>query len=155
MWLSVYASIVLWFFEAPEYRFALGFLLVIPLGALGTLAEEIRCRKKAGGGKLFPALYIPAAAAFLIPFFMAAWIDHYYMDDLMFIKTRVSSPYYLLQQPFPDNEMYPIDMDGETVWAPVQGEVNSYYYPPSTCYDDMAERTKLIGDTIEQGFMPR
>lgn len=46
-------------------------------------------------------------------------------------------------------------MDGVTVYAAGLDEVNSYYFYPGTCYDDMAARTKLMGKTFEEGLMAR
>ena len=34
-------------------------------------------------------------------------------------------------------------------------EVNSYYAFPGTCYSFMLERTKLLSDSLEDGFAPK
>ena len=85
-----------------------------------------------------------------------SWLDNYLMDDLVFIKQNLTEPYYILQKPFDDSDMAAVEMaDGVTVYYAVEGENNSYYTTPSTCYQYMLERTELIGDTIEEGFRAR
>ena len=82
-----------------------------------------------------------------------SWIDNYAMDCFVFIKQNLTDPYYITQKPFDDPEMGEAELaDGVTVYYTVEGELNSYYTYPSTCYQSMLERTELIGDTIEEGF---
>ena len=46
-------------------------------------------------------------------------------------------------------------MDGITFHVAGTDEVNSYYAFPGTCYSFMLERTKLLSDSLEDGFAPK
>ena len=54
--------------------------------------------------------------------------------------------------PFDKGNMTAMDMNGVTVYHADIDEINSYYVYPSTSYSGMADRTELIGSTIEEGF---
>ncbi|MCH4035358.1 MAG: hypothetical protein LKH04_04545 [Lachnospiraceae bacterium] len=76
--------------------------------------------------------------------------------DLSFVKQQVKEPWYLIQKPYPGGENEStMTVDGVTFYVAGTDEVNSYYAFPGTCYNFMLERTKLLGDGIEDGFAPK
>ncbi len=139
---TVLANIAMWFVTAPFIRYGLAFLLILPLCAVGDVLDLIHEKKN--------VFLIAVITLIAINFF--SWIDNYFMDDLVFVKHYISDGYYITPVPFEDAEMTPVDMDGLTVYVAGFDEVNSYYTCPGSCYDQMVNRTELIGDTIYDGF---
>lgn len=144
-YLTIIANLVLWFFTAPFIRYGLAFLLLLPLCAFGDMLEYI-VRKKS---------IILALVASLVLINFCSWIDDYFMDDMVFVKHNVMAGHYIVPVPFDEGNMTAVDMDGLTVYVAGADEINSYYTCPGSCYSFMVERTKLIGDDISKGFMPR
>ena len=117
-----------------------------------------KTRRRSGGREERGALWQAGGIwlSILTALCFCSWLDNYLMDDLVFIRQNLTEPYYILQKPFDDPDMAAVEMaDGVTVYYAVEGENNSYYTTPSTCYQYMLERTELIGDTIEEGFRAR
>jgi len=144
-YLTIIANLVLWFFTAPFIRYGLAFLLLLPLCAFGDVLEYI-VRKKS---------IILALVASLVLINFCSWIDDYFMDDMVFVKHNIMEGHYIVPVPFDEGNMTAVDMDGLTVYVAGADEINSYYTCPGSCYSFMVERTKLIGDDISKGFMPR
>ncbi len=144
-YLSIYVNIALWFFTAPFIRYGLAFLLLLPLCAAGDLIEDFAKTDRIR----FNIVTI------VIFFWLLGWYLNYFDDNVEFISNYGNDGYVLWPIPFEDAETDVVDMDGVTVYNSTKEEVNSYYYCPNSCYHDMIDRTKLIGSTIEEGFMPR
>ncbi|MGN1022939.1 MAG: LIC_10190 family membrane protein, partial [Lachnospiraceae bacterium] len=146
---SLYVSVGVWFVTAPFVRYGLAFLLTTPLLSVSLFFSLLRGKRsfwKAPG--IFVALFV------LIGY--CSWIDHYTNDDLSFVKQQVKEPWYLVQKPYPGGENEStMTVDGVTFYVAGTDEVNSYYAFPGTCYNFMLERTKLLGDSIEDGFAPK
>ena len=144
-YLTIIANMVLWFFTAPFIRYGLAFLLLLPLCAFGDMFEYI-VRKKS---------IVLGLVASLVLINFCSWIDDYFMDDMVFVKHNIMEGHYIVPVPFDEGNMTAVDMDGLTVYVAGADEINSYYTCPGSCYSFMVERTKLIGDDISKGFMPR
>ncbi|MDD6690739.1 MAG: hypothetical protein PUE63_02665, partial [Lachnospiraceae bacterium] len=64
--------------------------------------------------------------------------------------------YYLVQKPYPGGENETeATVDSITFHVAGTDEVNSYCAFPGTCYSFMLERTKLLSDSLEDGFAPK
>ncbi|MBE5829993.1 MAG: hypothetical protein E7305_11140 [Butyrivibrio sp.] len=147
-YITLFANMAMWFFNAPFIRYGLAFLLMLPLCSFGDALEHITSKKKV------VSLIIGFVASLIVINF-CSWIDNYFMDDLVFIKHNVRASHYVIPVDFDKGNMYEMDMDGLTVYVADIDEVNSYYCSPGSCYDFMVERTELIGDSIKDGFRPR
>ncbi len=148
--LTLYASVGVWFVTAPFVRYGLAFLLTTPLLTVAVflyLVPRKRSFFKAPG--VFIALFV------LIGY--CSWIDHYTNDDLSFVRQHaLEGAYYLVQKPYPGGENETeATVDGITFHVAGTDEVNSYYAFPGTCYSFMLERTKLLSDSLEDGFAPK
>ena len=141
----LFVNMLVWFVTAPFIRYGLAYLLLLPLCAVGDNLENMARKKN--------VILIGLSAIVAINFF--SWIDNYFTDCCVFAKHHVAEAYYVAPEPFEFVQTTPIDMDGVTVYAAGFDEVNSYYFCPGTCYDDMAARTKLIGKSFEEGLMAR
>ncbi|MCR4788927.1 MAG: hypothetical protein K5888_10080 [Lachnospiraceae bacterium] len=163
MYIMIAANLAVWFFMAPFVRYGLIFLLSLPLltaaGLTDTL-KNISGRENAGKGMFGAALLRYAGITLLIltGICYCARIDHYVMDDLVFAKQNLSAPYYISQEPFERSDMDVMYLGDARIpiYYPVGPvEKNSYYTPVSTCYDDMAERSEPMGDSVKDGFKPK
>ena len=144
MFMMIAANLAVWFFTAPFVRYGLIFLLTVPMLAAAGLMD---LRDSFGIGRI--------AIIALIGICYCSRIDHYIMDDLVFVKHNLAEPYYITQKPFDDPETGHIELgdSGITVSYPLtDDEINSYYDPPSTCYLWMLERCEPIGYTVRDGF---
>jgi hypothetical protein len=145
--ITMYAAMLmifaLWFVKAPFVRYGLEILLALPLITAGIFLDSVH-------GQF--SVYFGGTVFVLILICFAPTLDHYATDDLVFIKHNFRTSYYIRQQPFDDNRMGYVELNGNKIYYPLKGEVNSYYYCPSTCYKMMLDRSELIGDTIKSGF---
>lgn len=141
--LSIWADLLVWFFMAPFIRYGLAFLFaVIMIAVGGLLEEELNGFAKIMAGSLL----------FCIVVSVSPYWDQYITDAGVFFKHNLTKPYYLVQQDYDRGSMAGIEIKGNTIYYACEGEVNSYYACPSTCYYFMLERSTLIGDRIEDGF---
>lgn len=138
--------IVVWFLIAPFIRYGLSFLIILPLIAV---AEWYDSMKKGLYG-LMSGILVFALFLCLGPF-----VDNYVTDAGVFVKHTYQEPYYLIQKEYDDADTVSNDLNGVTVYSCNEGEINSYYYTPNTCYPFMLERTDLAGDSIQDGFVPK
>lgn len=145
MYFGLFASALVWLFLAPFIRYGLAFLLAIPLIGMGSWFSY----KKYGFHSILTGVTV-----FCILLCFSPYIDHYVTDDGVFIKHQIKEPYYILQKDYDDAETETLTYNGNTIYYSVAGEVNSYHYYPNTCYSQMAERSQLMGNTIQEGFMP-
>ncbi len=139
----VIASAVAWLFLAAFIRYGLAFLLAIPMLSVGRWMQ----REKSSFYKL-----LSGCTVVLMFFLLTPYWDHYFNDDLLFIKQNLTEPYYIIQKDYDHSEMRTFDMDGITIYNPVQGEITGYQYFPASSYDYMINCTGLRGDSIREGF---
>ena len=142
---AVFVNILMWFFTAPFIRYGLSFLLILPLCAAAHAADAILGEKKIG------TVLLLLFAVFGFSF----WGANYLKADARFVTAHAADAYYVVPEPFEQAETDEVDMNGVTVYNSAKEEVNSYYYCPSSCYNDMINRTELIGSTIKEGFKPK
>lgn len=141
--MTVFACLLVWFLMAPFIRYGLAFLFAVPMLAVGEYLSE----KKRGFYSI-----LTGGLVFLIVVSISPYWDNYITDAGVFLKQNVTQPYYFLQKDYDDTEMESYEMNGNTVYYPKEGEINSYHVYPGTCYKIMAERTTLMGDNIKDGF---
>lgn len=137
-------SIAAWLFLAPFIRYGLAFLLAVPLISVGIwMAGEVK-------GSMYRVF--SGGVVFLMFFTLTPYWDHYFSDDLVFIKQNLFQPYYVVQKEYDTSPMQTFDMNGVTVYSPVEGDVTGYQYFPSSTYDFMIYNTELRGSTLREGF---
>lgn len=147
-YIIIMLNLLIWFVNAPFIRYGLIFLIaavLVPIGGYLSITPK-------GFTK-----YLSFCLCLLIIVSMGSRIDHYLTDDLVFVKHNLSDPYYIAQKPFDDPQMkvvYPGDAGIPVYVCDNDKEKNSYYTPPSTCYEHMILRTVPMGDTVKDGFMP-
>ena len=147
-YMIVMFNLAVWFVNAPFIRYGLIFLfaaVLVPIGGYLSITPKGLIK------------YLSFSLCLLMIISMGARIDHYLMDDLVFIKHNLSEPYYIVQKPFDDPKMkviYPGDSGIAVYVTDNDEEKNSYYTPPSTCYEHMILRTVPMGDSVKDGFMP-
>lgn len=143
-YITVFVNIALWFFTAPFIRYGLAFLMFLPLCAAMDLAENIF------KGKAFLRFAMVAIAVVCF----GNWTLQYLKVDKERFVDHVKDPYYVTPIPFADSETDEVDMNGVIVYNTVHEdeEINSYYNCPCSCYNDMINRSELIGTTLKEGF---
>ncbi|MEE3494721.1 MAG: hypothetical protein VZR06_06130 [Butyrivibrio sp.] len=143
-YIAVFINIALWFFTAPFIRYGLAFLMLLPLCAAMDLAENIF------KGKAFLRFAMVAIAVVCF----GNWTLQYLKVDKERFVDHVKDPYYVTPIPFADSETDEVDMNGVIVYNTVHEdeEINSYYNCPCSCYNDMINRSELIGTTLKEGF---
>ena len=147
--LAIYTNVLLWFLTAPFIRYGLGFLLVIPLMAVGNWCSPDSSRKG-----FFSIL--SGGLIFLIVICMSPYWDQYITDAGVFLKQHLTDPYYVKQKDYDLGNMGSVVINGnEIFYDSTYDEVNSYFTCPGTCYKDMLDRTTLMGDEITDGFMAK
>lgn len=138
--------IIMWFFSAPTMRFGLAFILTIIILPLGCFISE----EKSGFYAIVTGCCAFGCIACLTPYF-----DNYIKDAGTTLKQNITKPYYITQQKYDDGKTGSVVMNGNTIYYCDEGEINSSYYCPNTCYYTMLERTEMIGDRIKDGFRPK
>ncbi len=146
-YIAVFINIALWFFTAPFIRYGLAFLMLLPLCAAMDLAEDLF------KGKAFLRFAMVAIAVVCF----GNWTLQYLKVDKERFVDHVKDPYYVTPIPFADSETDEVDMNGVIVYNTVHEdeEINSYYNCPCSCYNDMINRSELIGTTLKEGFKPK
>ena len=144
--LTVFASLSVWFFMAPFIRYGLAFLFAIPMFALGNYVNE----EKRGFYSI-----LTGSMVFCIVVSLSPYWDHYITDAGVFVKQNLTQPYYIRQKDYEQAEEGIYEINGNSIYYSVKGEVNSYHTFPSTCYKGMLERSTLMGNSIEDGFRPK
>ncbi|MDE6845318.1 MAG: hypothetical protein K2J99_06075 [Lachnospiraceae bacterium] len=142
---AVIANLALWFFLAPFIRYGLAFLIAGIAIAVGAWLNE----QKQGFYSI-----LTGGLMFLIIVSLTPYLDNYVTDIGVFTKHSLKEPYYLQQKDYDRTETGSLEINGNVIYYPVEGEINSYHNCPSTCYKWMAERSTLMGETLEDGFMP-
>lgn len=144
--LAVLGGVLGWFWLAPFIRYGLAFLLVFPLISMGIWLRRIPM------GPVRIASGFACAAVF---FSLSMYWDYYVLSDLVWIKAHLADSAYLRQQDYDRVETGEIQVDSLTVYYPLNGDNISYHAFPGTAYEMMAERSKMRGASIKDGFMPR
>ncbi|MCM1267593.1 MAG: hypothetical protein NC302_06780 [Bacteroidales bacterium] len=142
---AIAANGIMWFMVAPFIRYGLAFLLSFCMLAFGMWLSE------RGRG-----LYCIAAGGlvFLVFLSMTPFLDNYVTELGVFVKHNLTEPYYIRQKDYDDPAMGSVEIGGNRIWYALEEDRNSYHYFPASCYKDMLTRSTLMGDTIEDGFMP-
>lgn len=145
-YLGMIVGLIVWFFLAPFIRYGLAFLLAVPMAGLALWYDQ----EKKGFYSIMTGTAVVCLFLCLSPY-----LDYYVTDDGVFLKQQLREPYYILQKDYDTSEMQKVTINGNTLYYSVEGIVNDYHKFPGSCYEFMLERTTLIGDTIEEGFMPK
>lgn len=147
LYLAVLCSLAGWFLTAPFIRYGLAFLLLLPCMVLGEWIRPVRMglvRILSGFG---------CVGIFLC---LGMFWDYYVLFDLVWVKQNMRSAYYVTQQDYDRPEVYPYEIEGGlTVYIPKEGDNISYHAFPGDAYQSMAERVKMRGDDIRDGFMTK
>lgn len=136
-------SAVAWLFLAAFIRYGLAFLLAIPMLAVGMWMQK----EESSFYKLLSGCIV-----FVMFFTLTPYWDHYFTDDMVFIKQNLTEPYYIMQKDYDHSEMQTFDMNGVTIYNPKEGETTGYNYFPASSYGYMIHCTELRGDNIKDGF---
>lgn len=132
-----------WFVLAPFIRYGLSFLLALPMLAVGMWFHE----KERGLYQL-----VSGGIVALMFFMGSAYWEHYFTDDMIFLKHNVMNPYYILQKDYDSTELKVTDMNGINIYSPQMGEISGYYYFPATTYPQMISDVELRGSDLQDGF---
>lgn len=133
-----------WFLLAPFIRYGLGFLLATPMLAVGMWLKK---DEPGSFYKLFSGCVV-----LLMFFLLTPYWDHYFMDDVLFVKQNLTAPYYICQKDYETSPMAEYNMNGITVYCPAQGQITGYQYFPSSSYSYMINCTELRGSSLRDGF---
>lgn len=145
LYVATLCSIAGWFLTAPFIRYGLAFLLLLPCMVIGEWIRPIR---------MGPVRILSGFGCVGIFLCLGMFWDYYVLFDLVWIKQNMGSRYYMVQQDYDLPEVYPYEIEGGlTVYIPKQGENISYYAFPGDAYQSMAERVKMRGENIRDGFM--
>lgn len=143
---AVFGSVAGWFLLAPFIRYGLAFLLMLPLLAAGSWLKKMQNGpSKIAAGFLCTAVF----------FFLCYYWSYYALYDMLWAREHLKDPAWVVQQDYDRVETKTLQVDSLTVSYPVSGDNISYHDFPGVAYPDMAKRTRMRGDSIEDGFMPR
>lgn len=132
-----------WFVLAPFIRYGLAFLLATPMLAIGMWLhkKERSLYQLASGGII------------VLMFFMgSSYWEHYFTDDMVFMKQNLTQPYYIVQKDYDSPKLQEIDMNGVTIYAPTNEENSGYHHFPATTYPQMITNVELRGSSLKDGF---
>jgi len=143
------ASACVWFFMAPFIRYGLGFLLVIPLLAMASWFDyEKKGFQSIATGVLVVCMF----------FAFCPYVDNYFTDAGVFVKQRLTEPYYIVQKDYDEGNTSHVEIKGNIIYyndyVQDEGERNSYHYFPNTAYYSMLEKCTLVSEDIKDGFVP-
>ncbi len=141
--ITIFSCIAVWFFMAPFIRYGLAFLFAVVLIPAGEYLSD----EKRGFYSILTGGIIFCIVVSLSPY----W-DHYITDAGVFVKQNLTQPYNIYQKNYDSTETGSYEINGNTVYYPLEGEINSYHVFPGTCYKFMLERSTLMGDEIKDGF---
>ena len=145
LYVAILCSIAGWFLTAPFIRYGLAFLLLLPCMVIGEWIRPMR---------MGPVRIVSGFGCVGVFLCLGMFWDYYVLFDLVWIKQNMGSRYYVVQQDYDLPEVYPYEIEGGlTVYIPKQGENISYYAFPGDAYQSMAERVKMRGENIRDGFI--
>lgn len=139
-----------WFLLAAFIRYGLAFLIAIPMLSVGMWIQNIwdsNYIPKSSFYKLLSGFMVTLMFFILIPY-----LDHYFTDDIVFIKQHLTDNYYLYQKDYEYYEMQEYSMNGTVIYNPKEGESTGYQYFPASSYDYMINCTELRTSNIKDGF---
>ncbi|HBV84495.1 MAG TPA: hypothetical protein DEB74_17215 [Lachnospiraceae bacterium] len=146
--LCTFVCLISWLFLAPFIRYGLAFLLAVPMLSIGMwLGMWPQKTQPSSFYKLFSGSIV-----FLMFFVLTPYWDHYFVDDIVFIKQNLKQPYYICQKDYDTSTMKEYDMNGIIIYCPEEGQITGYDYFPSSSYDYMIQLTELRGTTLKDGF---
>ncbi|MDE7324497.1 MAG: hypothetical protein K2N73_17625 [Lachnospiraceae bacterium] len=146
--LCTFSSLAAWLFLAPFIRYGLAFLLAVPMLSVGMwLGMWPKKSEPDSFYKLFSGCVV-----FVMFFVLTPYWDHYFVDDVVFIKQNLTQPYYLCQKNYDTSAMEEYDMNGITIYCPKEGQITGYDYFPSSSYGYMIHTTELRGNSLKEGF---
>lgn len=145
-YMVLFMSLLLWFLNAPFIRYGLAFILVLPFVTVGYWMKK-------WNGSFYKIVSGFCVLGIVLCFF--SYVDHYVTDDGVFVKQKLTEPYYVLPKPYDIPEIATEEIDGLTINYPATGEQIGYAPIPATSYIFMMERSELRGNTIESGFKPK
>ncbi len=143
---AVIGGLAGWFFLAPFIRYGLAFLLLFPLLAFGTWMRPM---------PMGPARILSGFLCAAVFFSLGMYWDYYVLTDIVWAKKYLTSPAWIVQQDYDRVRVGEIKVDSLTVYYPLDSDNISYHAFPGTAYESMAERSKMRGSLIEDGFMPK
>lgn len=145
LYAAVLCCLTGWFLTAPFIRYGLAFLLLLPCMVLGEWIRPMR---------MGPVRILSGFGCVGIFLCLGMFWDYYVLFDLVWVKQNMGSAYYVTQQDYDRPEVYPYEIEGGlTVYIPKEGDDISYHAFPGDAYQSMAERVKMRGDEIQDGFM--
>lgn len=145
LFIVMIANAVAWLLLAPFIRYGLAFLLSIPFYAVGLWMQK----KEKGLYQI-----VSGAIVILMFFILTPYWDHYFTDDMVFIKHNIREPYYIKQKDYDTSKMKEYNLSGITIYSPEEGAVTGYKYFPASSYSYMIESTELRGESLKDGFRP-
>ena len=116
--LVIYANLAVWFVMAPFIRYGLAFIFAVPLVAVGIYLGE----KKTGFYSI-----VSGGLIFCIVVTLSPYWDNYITDAGVFLKQRVTDPYYILQKDYDEGEMEIHEINGHPIYYAPSIELNSYH----------------------------
>lgn len=141
--MTFFGCLSVWFLTAPFIRYGVAFLFAIPMIAVGNYLSEQK--------KGFYSI-LTGGLVFCIVMSVSPYWDHYITDAGVFLKQNLTQPYYIWQKDYDKAQEESYEINGNTVYYSLDGEINTYYTYPGTCYEFMLERSTLMGDEIKDGF---
>lgn len=149
LYLGLIASAGIWFFMAPFIRYGLGFLLVIPLLAMASWFDY----EKKGLQSIITGTLVTCMLFAFCPY-----VDNYVTDAGVFLKQKLTEPYYVVPKDYDYGNTKSVEIKGNTIYyndyIQEEGERNSYHYFPNTAYYFMLEKSTLVSEDIKDGFVP-
>lgn len=142
---AIAANLAMWFLTAPFIRYGLAFLLAVCMLAAGVWLTE-------QGHGLYRI--VTGCLIFLLVIMLTPLLDNYVYEFSVYAKYSLREPYYLRQKDYDNPPMGSVTQNGNCIYYALEDDLNSYHCVPATCYLHMLRRSTLMGDRIEDGFMP-
>jgi len=143
------AGFVFWLFSSPLIRYGYAYVLTLPILTAANLSH--------GNGEKNKKLFcrIAGSACALVILFSIGFTTYEVMkEDYVLFRTVIQDSSYLLQQKdYPTAEMDSADMNGITIYYPVDAGGQTWYaFFPATNYGENMIYWTNRGDSIRDGF---
>lgn len=138
---TLVACLIGWLFTSPFVRYGLGYLLAIPLIALGEYQESKRV-----------SMYKVIAVGIMVLMItsIAPYWNHYVMDTLLFVKNQVMEPYYIAPKDYVPSNAKTFEINGQSFYQIADPTTMlSYDAFPGTNYPKQLE---FLGEDLGDGF---
>lgn len=149
LYIGLIVSALVWFLVAPFIRYGLAFLLILPILSIASWFDY----EKSGFQSIVTGVLV-----FGIFMCLSPYMDNYVTDIGVFVKQRIKEPYYVVQKDYKIGSTESVEIKGNIIYyndyRTEEGEINSYHNFPSTCYQEMLEKTTLVSNNIKDGFIP-